>query len=71
MKIVLPTAKAGLDEFLTNLAPSNFDRNTWLMDPKDVMVLLPKCKFDTTTNLVNYLKDVNTVISVIIFLYSV
>lgn len=58
MTIILPNAKAGLDEMIRQLESSTLHRAQWLMSEVEVRVEIPKFKFDYTSKLNDVLKDV-------------
>lgn len=59
MTIVLPNAKAGLDELIRELESDSLKRLQWLMTDAIVKVSFPKFMFDYTAHLKEILESVN------------
>lgn len=62
MYILLPTKIDGLDELVSRVGGSNFQRNQILMNSEEVEVTLPKFSIVNTAKLNEALKSVNIII---------
>lgn len=62
MYILLPTKIDGLDELVSRVDSSNFQRNQILMNSEEVEVTLPKFSIVNTVKLNEALKSVNIII---------
>lgn len=58
MFVILPNNKSRLDEFLPTIDSAVIHNMKWYMDESDVRVVLPKFKFDYSSNLNNVLQEI-------------
>lgn len=57
MLVVLPNSKEGLGEFIRQMDGTTIHRAEWLMDEDEIRLVLPKFKFEYSSNLNSILKE--------------